>query len=158
MSPSSLPQDFRDILLSLKNFEVRYLVVGAWALGAYGLPRATGDLDIFIEKSVSNSRKMVMALEHFGVPPGELDRDFFARDVLFRMGVPPLQLEVFTMISGVSFEAAYQNRESLKFDNLEVPCISLRDLLKNKRASGRAKDQLDVEIILQRFPALRSEL
>ena len=89
MNLNSLPEDFRDILSILKKHEVKYAVVGAWAMGAHGLPRATGDLDIFIEKSEDNARSMVRALVEFGVPSGEVDENYFAKDVIFRMVFQP---------------------------------------------------------------------
>ena len=131
------------------------MVVGAWALGAHGLPRATGDLDIFIEKSDDNSKNMVKALREFGVPSGEMDDTTFTKDVIFRMGVPPMRLEILTTISGLTFPEAYKNREYLRFDKLDVPCISLQDLLKNKKAAARPKDLLDIEIILKKYPHLK---
>lgn len=154
MNLNFLAQDFKDILLLLKKYDVRYIVVGAWALGAHGLPRATADFDIFIERSEQNSKNMVNSLLEFGVPAGEIDRAYFTKDVLFQMGMPPMKLDVFTMISGVTFKEAYENKEDLKFDNIIVPCMSLVDLIKNKRAAGRPKDLLDVEIILKRYPDL----
>lgn len=129
-----------------------------WTLGAHGLPGATGDLDIFIEPSKNNSKNMVKALEEFGVPFGEIDIHYFTNEVIFRMGNPPMQLEVFTMISGVTFEAAYKNKELLRFDRVNVPCISLKDLIKNKKTAARPKDLLDVEIILKNHPELKHNL
>src|SRR3990172_3290763 len=115
MNLNFLPKDFRDILLLLKKYEVEYLIVGAWALGAHGIPRATGDLDIFAEKSDKNSINMVKALVDFGVPSEEIDQMYFTNNVIFRMGVPPFRLEIFTTISGLNFREANKNRVYLKF-------------------------------------------
>ncbi|MBE3144624.1 MAG: hypothetical protein IMZ61_11970 [Planctomycetes bacterium] len=143
-----LNDDYKEMLQLLKSNEVRFLVVGAYAMGAYGYPRATGDMDIWIMASGENSQRVFHALKEFGAPLAQIDETTFAaRDIIFQIGVAPRRIDIITSIDGVDFEQAWQRRVDVEIDGLSVPFISKPDLIKNKESTGRDKDLLDVKYL-----------
>jgi predicted nucleotidyltransferase len=139
-----LPQDFREFLQLLNSHGVRYLLVGGYAVGYYGYPRATADMDIWVATDAKNVEKVIAALAEFGFT--DIEPDLFVQDKqVLRMGVPPLRIELLTGISGVDFEACYPARTLAHLGGVEVNLISLEDLKTNKAASGRYKDLNDLE-------------
>lgn len=143
---TSLHPDFRDFLRFLNAQEVEYLVVGGYAVGYHGYPRATGDLDIWIAISEDNAEKATAALRAFGVTgEGVAKTLFLEADKIIRMGVPPVRIEVITGASGVAFGDCYSRRETVEVEGLPVNFISLQDLKVNKKASGRHKDLEDLD-------------
>ena len=146
MAKIELHPDFKDFLRLLNYHDVKYLLVGGYAVGYHGYPRATGDMDIWIELSESNSKKITSACRDFGMPKDEISEDLFLeKNRVIRMGVPPVRLEVITSASGVAFDDCYTNREVIEIDGIPINFISLQDLKKNKRAAGRHKDLEDLE-------------
>ena len=153
MAPE-LPKDFREFLTSLRSHGVRYLLIGGYAVGYHGYPRATGDLDIWIAMDPDNAQRMVDTLREFGFDTPELSPGLFLQDEsMVRMGNVPLRIEILTRISGVAFDECYRDRVVDRLDGVEVSLISLRDLLANKRASGRHKDLMDIEELSGGEPA-----
>ena len=141
-----LPQDFKELLQLLNSKKIEYLVIGGYAVALYGYPRATGDIDIWIAISKSNARKTVEALREFGFDKPELKEELFLeKDKNIRMGNPPLRIEIITSIDGVEFTECYKNKNAVTIDNLKIDFISLEDLKKNKKASGRYQDLADLE-------------
>ncbi len=141
-----LPQDFKELLQLLNSKKIEYLVIGGYAVALYGYPRATGDIDIWIAISKSNARKTVEALREFGFDIPELKEELFLeKEKNIRMGNPPLRIEIITSIDGVEFTECYKNKNTVSIDNIEIDFISLQDLKKNKRASGRYQDLADLE-------------
>ncbi len=137
---------FRDILSALSAEGAEFLVVGAYALAAHGLPRATGDLDIWVRPSAANATRVWRALLRFGAPlSGYDEKDFHAPDIVFRMGLPPTQVDVLTSISGVEFDAAWTARQRKEVEGVVVPVIGVEDQIRNKRAAGRPKDKIDAD-------------
>jgi hypothetical protein len=125
---------------------VEYLLIGGYAVGYYGYPRATADMDIWIAINRQNAEKVVTVLREYGFDLPELSPELFLEeDRMIRMGVPPLRLEVITSISGVRFEECYAERVPVMVDDVEANLISLRHLKINKKASGRFKDFDDLE-------------
>ena len=146
MAKIELHPDFKDFLRLLTSHNVRYLPVGGYAVGYHGYPRATGYMDIWIEMSESNSINVASAFRDFGIPDEALSKDLFLeKNKVIRIGVPPVRLEVITSASGVDFNECYSNREVVEIDGIPVNLISLQDLKKNKRATGRHKDLEDME-------------
>jgi len=146
MATTPLPQDFRDFLKLLDDEEVEYLLIGGYAVGYYGYPRATADMDVWIAVHPANAEKTVRALRRFGMKTPELTVDLFLdKGNVIRMGLPPMRLEIQTEISGVEFAACYARRERVDMGGIRVDLISLEDLKTNKRASGRHKDLEDLE-------------
>lgn len=141
-----LNKDYKEILQSLLNNEVKFLVVGAYAMGAYGYPRATGDFDIWVETSPKNSQRIYKSLSEFGAPLSGITRKTFTeKGIVFQIGIAPRRIDIITHIDGVNFKEAYETKKKIKIENLEVPFISKEKLIKNKQATGREKDRLDAE-------------
>ena len=146
MAMARLPQDFREFLKLLEDEKVNYILIGGYAVGCYGYPRATADMDIWIEVSRENAARTVTALRRFGMDVPDLSMELFLeRDKVIRMGVPPVRIELHTGISGVEFNACYGRRQRVDFDGVEVNLIGLDDLKSNKRASGRHRDLEDLD-------------
>jgi hypothetical protein len=140
-----LNPDFKDMLSCLKDEKVDFLIVGAYALAAHGFPRATGDLDIWVRNDPENAHRVIRALSKFGAPATQLSsEDFTSTDLIVQFGVEPCRIDLLTGISGIEFEEAWQNRVSIEIDNLEIFILSKKDLLTNKMATGRDKDQGDI--------------
>jgi hypothetical protein len=140
-----LPKDFKEFLNLLNVENVQYLVIGGYAVGYYGYPRATQDIDIWIAMNPVNAERMVIVLRKFGFHVPQLSPDLFLQEGIVRMGVPPMRIEVITAISGVNFTECYAERVVDVIDDLSVNLISLRHLRINKQASGRHKDLDDLE-------------
>jgi len=140
-----LNPDFKDMLHALKEANVDFLVVGAYAVAAHGHPRATGDLGIWIRADEETAPRVMIALAAFGAPTGEIsEADFSSPSIVFQIGVPPGRIDILTSISGVQFSAAWENRIRLRLDELSFDVIGLTDLIENKRATGRPKDLADL--------------
>jgi len=136
------------MLSILSEEKVKYLVIGAFALSTYGYPRATGDIDIWVEANEENSRKVLKSLIRFGAPMDKISQDDFkAKGLIFQIGVAPRRIDITTLIDRVDFETAYPNRKDIIIENITVPVISLEDLIKNKQSTGRDKDILDVKML-----------
>jgi len=146
MARIELHPDFKDFLRLLSSHNVKYLLVGGYAVGYHGYPRATGDMDIWIEMSKPNSKKIAATFRDFGMPNEAISESLFLeKNKVIRMGVPPVRLEVITSASGVDFNECYSNREVIEIDEIPINFISLQDLKKNKHAAGRYKDLEDLE-------------
>ena len=140
-----LNPDFKDMLSCLKDEEVDFIIVGAYALAAHGFPRATGDIDIWVRNNFENAQKIMRALINFGAQASHLsEEDFTAPDVIVQLGVEPCRIDLLTGIDGVGFDEAWENKVSITVDNLEIDVLSKEDLLKNKLATGRDKDRGDI--------------
>jgi len=125
---------------------VEYLLIGGYAVGYHGYPRATGDMDVWVAVNPENADKIVVALKEFGFAVPELSAELFLRqNQIVRMGVPPMRIELTTTISGVDFEECYAARVVAELDGVKVNLINLKHLKINKKASGRYKDLNDLE-------------
>jgi hypothetical protein len=139
-------QDFLDLLSAFAAHEVRFLIVGAYALGVHGRPRATGDLDIWVDATSENASRVVAALTDFGAPLTEVSADDFSRPgIVFQIGLPPARIDILTELSGLAFEEAWPDRVMAPFGPAETPFIGRDAFIRNKRATGRAKDLGDLE-------------
>jgi hypothetical protein len=145
-----LKEDFRDLLAALLDAEARFLVVGAHALAVHGVPRATGDLDVWVDPEASNAVRVWSALQKFGAPleqSGVCLADLQAPAMVVQIGLPPRRIDVLTEVSGLAFEEAWGRRAVHTIDQRDVPFLGRADLIRNKRASGRAKDLADVDTL-----------
>lgn len=143
-----LNPDFRDMLVALKDADVEYLVVGAYAVAAHGYPRATGDLDIWIRADDATAPKAMRALAAFGAPMHEIsEADFAKPSIVFQIGVPPGRIDILTGLSGLNFQSAWENRVELRIDDLIFFVVGKSDLIANKRATGRPKDLADLDAL-----------
>lgn len=141
-----LPPDFKEFLQLLNAEGVEYLLIGGYAVGYYGHPRATGDMDIWVASSQENAERLVRTLKHFGFKSPKLSTRLFTETgQIVRMGLPPMRLELLTEIDGVEFADCYARRKREPIDGVEVHLIALADLRTNKAASGRHKDLADLE-------------
>jgi hypothetical protein len=141
-----LNQDFQEFIQSLNDNQVRYLVVGGYAVALHGHPRYTKDIDVWIEISPDNAKKMVKALDQFGFTSlGLKEEDFLVPDQIIQLGYPPSRIDVISSLEGVDFETCYAARVEVVIDSTSVNFIDLENLKKNKRAAGRPQDLADLE-------------
>ena len=137
--------DFVDFIELLNQHGVAYMVVGAHALAYHGRPRHTGDLDIWIKPSRENAAKMTLVLAAFGFGSlGLTESDFLKENYVTQLGYPPLRIDILNAISGVEFDDAFSNRVIAEADDLSINFINIPDFIKNKEATGRAKDMGDI--------------
>ncbi|MFQ6043302.1 MAG: hypothetical protein ACE5PV_20815 [Candidatus Poribacteria bacterium] len=130
----------------LASHQVEYLLIGGYAVGYHGYPRATADMDLWVAIHQENAEKLVAVLKEFGFDVPQLSTNLFLQEnQIVRMGVPPMRIELLTTISGVSFEECYSERIIDVIDGVEVSVINLKDLKRNKQACGRHKDLDDLE-------------
>lgn len=142
------PDDFRDLFDALHRAGVEFLVVGAYALARHGYVRATLDLDVFVRPTATNAERVVAALADFGAPlaaHGVGVEDFARPGTVYQLGLPPRRIDVLTEISGVTFEEAWLSRIAAEVDGVPLAVLGRAELIRNKRASDRPKDRLDVE-------------
>ncbi len=153
MENTHLPEDFKDFLKLLNENEVQYLLIGGYAVGYYGYPRATHDMDIWIAVDPENAEKMTEVMIGFGFEEDALSKEIFLKkDAVVRMGVPPLRLEILMSASGVRFQDCYGRGLSDVIEGVPVKIIHLEDLLANKIAAGRHKDLDDVSNLPKKWP------
>ena len=139
-------RDFSELLLAFNASGVEYLVVGAYALAAYGHVRATKDLDIWVRADHENAKKVLSAISAFGAPLADLTTDDLSRPgTVFQIGVPPLRIDIITEIDGVRFADAWPDRWQTDFGGVPVFVISRHHLILNKKTAGRLQDLADVE-------------
>lgn len=140
-----LNPDFRDMLSGFNAARVEYLVVGAYALAVHGVPRATGDIDLWIRPTSDNAQRVWRALAEFGAPLDGLSTDDLIQPgMVVQLGLAPQRIDVLTSIDGVDFAEAWREQVRVPLDGLEIPVISRRHLLANKRATGRPQDLADI--------------
>jgi hypothetical protein len=148
-----LDPDFKDFVEVFVANDVRFLIVGGFAVAAHGLPRYTGDLDAWVWVSSENASRVVRALDAFGFAGlGLTEDDFSQPDRIVQLGYPPYRIDIFTSIEGVQFDEAWSRRVVLELDGILVPFIGRDDLLTNKRVAGRPQDIADVERLTNQGP------
>ena len=146
-----LPRDFREFIQLLNKHDVAYVIVGGYALAVHGYVRYTGDIDVFIALTPDNAAKTLRAFHSFGLNTPDLTAELLLEEGnIIRVGSEPMRLEVLNQISGVDFEECYRNRQTIMIDNVAINFVGYRELLKNKRATGRDKDRVDVAELLKR--------
>ncbi len=138
-------RDFRELLSTFRNFNVRFLVVGGYAVMRYAEPRFTKDLDLWVGVDPDNARRTYEALKAFGAPLANLSpADFTDPKSFYQMGKPPLRVDIMFFLTGMEFEPCWAKREDVELDGTTIPFISLDDLIAAKKALGRPQDLLDV--------------
>lgn len=145
-----IPDDFRDLLVELVDAGARFLVVGGYAVAVHGHPRATKDIDVWVEPSAANAARVYVALSRFGAPVAQFEisaDDFETYDGVLQLGVAPVRIDILTRIGGVGFADAWEERTELEVEGRKVPVLGLRALIKNKRFAGRIQDLADVEAL-----------
>ena len=142
----ALTQDFKEFIQLLNEKSVKYLLVGGYAVGFYGNPRFTKDLDLWLECSNENAEKIEEVLMEFGFGSlGLSSKDFLDPDGIIQLGYPPARIDLIMGASGVNFEECFPKRETVLLDGVTVNLINLEDLKINKKASGRYQDLADLE-------------
>lgn len=140
--------DFRDLLKLFNVHEVKYMIVGGYALAYHGAPRYTGDIDIYIKPDIENAQRIMRALDEFGFGNVGLQaEDFKYADKVIQLGVPPVRIDLITSISDVSWEEAFSGCVSGNYGDEPVNYIGLQEFIKNKKAIGRKKDLSDLEAL-----------
>jgi hypothetical protein len=150
MNAQAFNQDFLDVLRALHDADVEFLIVGAHAMALHGVPRATGDLDLLVRPSERNAGRVLAALRAFGAPldaHGVTRADFATTGTVYQIGLPPRRIDLLTAISGVDFDEAWASREEIEIEETKMSFLSRESLIKNKRATGRDKDLVDVRLL-----------
>jgi len=143
-----LNEDYRDMLQALSDEEVKFMLIGAYAMAAHGYPRATMDIDIWVMPSSRNADAVLRALHRFGAPLHNLTKEDLQRDeTIFQIGVAPRRIDIITAASGLQFEETYQRSITVNIEGIEVHIPSIDDLIHNKRASGKTKDLANAEAL-----------
>jgi hypothetical protein len=143
-----LNEDYKEMLQILLDNKVKFLIVGAYAMGMHGYPRATGDLDIWVQPSTPNSINIYNSLAKFGATLDQINAEtFIEKKIVFQVGIVPRRIDILTFIDGVEFDAAFKNRDNIEIEGITIPFLSKKDLIKNKEASGREKDKLDANYL-----------
>jgi hypothetical protein len=144
----NLEKDFIDFVDLLNKHQVAYMVVGGYALAFHGEPRTTGDMDIWIDCTEQNAQKMVAVMDEFGMASlGFTAKDFLEPGIINQIGQPPLRIDILTEIDGVQFANAAEGKQFFRNGDIKIPFIGINDFIKNKKASGRKKDLVDIKRI-----------
>ena len=145
----AISPDYRDLLSAFNGAEVRYLVVGAHAVSFHAEPRFTVDLDLWIQATLGNARKVRSALSAFGAPLRRIAvKDFATPGLVYQIGVEPVRIDILTSIAGVEFRDAYRSRIECMYGDIPIPIISIEHLIAAKKAAGRPQDLLDLNALL----------
>ena len=140
-----LDQDFREFIELLNKNEVRYLVVGGYAVGFHGYPRYTKDLDVWVEVDLENAKKIKRSLDEFGFnESGLTESDFLTPYQFIQLGYPPVRIYIATGCEGVEFDTCFQRKETIEIDGLEIKFIDIENLIVNKKALARPQDLADI--------------
>ena len=146
-----LNEDYKEMLQLLLEEQVDFMIVGAYALGTHGYPRATGDIDIWVKPNNINSKKLYKALARFGAPLDQIQIDEFSTEgIIFQIGVIPRRIDISTKIDGVTYEEADEDKIIVEIEGLKIPVISLEKFIRNKMATGREKDELDIKTLTKK--------
>ena len=141
-----LPPDFRELFELLNANRVRYLLLGGYAVGAYGYPRATNDLDVFVSSDADNVDRLSSALTSFGFSESKSTKEAFLQQrSILEMGVEPMKIQLMNFADGIGFEQAFERKNVIDIAGVSVAMVSKADLIANKRAVGRHKDLDDIE-------------
>lgn len=144
-----LPEDFKELFKSLNANNVRYLLIGGYAVGVYGYPRTTNDIDIFVSDDGENVGNLIKALQDFGFQSFDLSGIFNEKRSLVEIGVEPLKVQFMNFADGIEFEKAFESRKIVAVEDIFINTVSKPDLIKNKLKSGRHKDLADIERLNQ---------
>ena len=141
-----IEKDYEEFLRLLNKHKAKYCIVGAYALAFYATPRYTKDMDIFMEQSRENAKRVIKTLREFGFKSLDLsEEDLMEPQTIIQLGYDPVRIDLVTSIDGCSFSGAWKNRKKGNYGKEKVFFIGLNDLLRNKKASNRKQDQVDVE-------------
>lgn len=141
-----IPLDYKELLKTLNKHEVRYLIVGAYAVTHYTEPRYTKDLDLWAESEIKNAGRLYEALKKFGAPLKNITvKDFTNKNLVYQIGVEPVRIDVIMGLSGIDFRAAWKHKKTANFENIKVNIIGINELIRSKRETKRPMDAADIE-------------
>ncbi len=144
-----IEKDFVELLELLNKKKVKYCIVGAYAVGFYGYPRFTKDMDILVEPTLENGRRIIKALKEFGISSSDLtEKDFVEKDRVIQLGYDPVRVDLLTSLEGFAFHRIWKNKNKGKYGNQQVFFIGWKELIENKRKMGRSLDPIDLENLL----------
>jgi len=150
--------DFSDLLRALNDAGAEYLVVGGYAVGKHTEPRYTKDIDVWVNRSVKNAERVLAALAEYGAPVGDLSIEYLSSDdTFFQIGVEPVRIDIIMNLAALNFDECWERRHVAQVDGIPVNFIAIKDLIKNKEASGRPMDLVDVERLKKRIEILGDE-
>lgn len=139
-------KDYKELLELFNGHKVEYMIVGAYALAYHGIPRFTGDIDIFVRPSSENAQNILSALADFGFGALNLTLDDFRNpDSVIQLGIPPVRIDIITSLTGVSWVEADKGKKEGLYGNVPVSFLGREQYIANKRAIGRKKDLADLE-------------
>lgn len=150
--------DYKELLLRLNKSEVRFLIVGGYAVMKYAEPRFTKDLDIWVENSEENSARVFQVLKEFGAPlesDGVTPETFTRPELTYQIGIAPIRVDILTQITGVEFPSAWKDRVEGSIFGVPVHFISLAQLIANKQATGRGSDLEQLQQIRKKHQSSR---
>jgi hypothetical protein len=140
--------DFKELLTLLNSHKVEYIIVGAYALAFHGVPRNTGDIDIYIRPTAPNAKNVLKTLKDFGFGSSNVSEDDFLKpEQVVQLGYPPVRIDILTSISGVTWEQADQGKAVGKYGDVPVHYLGRQEYAANKRATGRKQDLADLEAL-----------
>ena len=144
----TLPKDFKEFIELLSKNNVRYIVIGGYAVVYHGYVRSTNDIDIWIDLRKDNIKKVIKALDEFGFSSLNIKETDFAPDQIIQLGYPPHRIDLITTPAGIEFETCYESKEQVVIDNTAINIIDLENLIKAKKATNRTRDLADVEELM----------
>lgn len=151
MKKISLEKDIIEFIELCNRHDVRYLVIGGYAVSVHGYPRTTKNIDVCIEMSEINASKMVQVINDFGFSSLKLnEEDFKKKDSITQLGFPPLRIDILNNLDGVDFDEAWNNKKIVNFENVPVNFIGYNDLITIKQKAGRPQDIADVANLRKR--------
>lgn len=147
----NLEADFLDFIALCNKHEVRYLVIGGYAVSIHGYPRSTKDMDVCIEMSEDNAAKMIYVIKDFGFGSLNLSNaDFLNKSFITQLGYEPLRIDILNDLDGVAFEEAWKNKKVVEISGVNINFIGYNELLKVKEKAGRPQDIADVNMLKKR--------
>ena len=145
----NVEKDFKEFLVLLNKYKVKYCVVGAFAFSVHARPRYTKDIDILIESSVENARRIINVLEKFGFKSLSLtEKDFCKKNQCIQLGYEPVRIDLLTSLGGLNFNQIWKNRVKENYGDVSVNFIGLKELIKAKKVANRKQDLADLEVLL----------
>ena len=142
---TTLPRDFKEFIELLNKNNVRYIVIGGYAVVYHGYVRSTNDIDIWIDIREDNIKKLIKVLDEFGFSSLSIKEADFLPNQIIQLGYPPNRIDLITTPAGIEFETCYESKEQVSIDDIAVNIIDLENLIKAKKASNRTRDLADIE-------------
>lgn len=149
---TKISSDFEDLFAVLNKHRVRYLLIGAYAAIHYTVPRYTKDMDIFVDASIANARRLYKALKEFGAPLKDVSaNDFTNKSTVFQIGVAPVRIDILCGLESIEFKTAWKNRLEASYGSAKINVIGIGDLIKTKQSAKRPIDTIDLVRLKKRF-------